>query len=86
VRDLEAGTRTEGGVSTRLSLPRSNVLAFDLDGGHRVVARPSGTEPKIKFYFDVRETVAEGEPFAAAKARAEASLDDLERAFLEVAR
>ena len=86
VRDLEAGTRTEDGVSTPLSLPKSNVLAFDLEGGHRVVARPSGTEPKIKFYFDVRETVAEGEPFSAAKARAETSLDDLERAFLEVAR
>ena len=32
-------------------LPQSNVLAFTLDNGDVIVARPSGTEPKIKFYF-----------------------------------
>jgi phosphoglucomutase len=36
-----------------LGLPRSNVLVFGLEDGSTVVARPSGTEPKIKFYFMV---------------------------------
>ena len=51
----------------------------------RVIARPSGTEPKIKYYFDVREPIAEGEDFGAAKARAEATLEALRAAFLEIA-
>ncbi len=36
-------------------LPRSNVLKFYLSGGSWVAARPSGTEPKIKFYYCIRE-------------------------------
>ncbi len=36
-------------------LPPSNVLAFDLSEGGRILVRPSGTEPKIKFYFELRE-------------------------------
>ena len=37
-----------------LTLPRSNVLRFSLKGGGFVMVRPSGTEPKIKFYFSVK--------------------------------
>jgi phosphoglucomutase len=47
-RDLIAGT------STVISLPKSNVLQFLLEDGSRISARPSGTEPKIKFYFSVK--------------------------------
>lgn len=38
-----------------IALPKSNVLKFIFEGGGFVMARPSGTEPKIKFYFCVRE-------------------------------
>ena len=86
VRDVERGLRRDrDGCETELALPRSNVLAFDLDGGARVVARPSGTEPKIKFYFDLREAVAEAEPHGEARARALGRLDALEQSFLELA-
>jgi phosphoglucomutase len=37
-------------------LPESNVLILELAGGNRVIARPSGTEPKIKFYFLMQDT------------------------------
>ncbi len=37
-----------------LTLPKSNVLQFYTEDGNRVTVRPSGTEPKIKFYFSVR--------------------------------
>jgi phosphomannomutase len=47
-----------------------------------VVARPSGTEPKIKYYFDLREQVQPGEPFPEARARAEARLASLIDGFL----
>jgi phosphomannomutase len=50
-------------------LPPSDVLVFKLDGGHRVIMRPSGTEPKLKSYYEVRSVVGEGESIATARAR-----------------
>jgi phosphomannomutase len=73
------------GSTTPLSLPKSDVLAFALASGSRIIARPSGTEPKCKFYFDVREPIAEGEPLVAANARAEATMKKLADAFVAIA-
>ncbi len=50
----EARNLLTGKVSPIL-LPKSNVLQFVLEDGSKISARPSGTEPKIKFYFSVRE-------------------------------
>lgn len=83
--DLEASTRTEGGVVRPLALPPSNVLVFELEGGSRVIARPSGTEPKVKFYVDLCEPMAEGEALAVARARADASMKALADAFVALA-
>jgi len=77
--------RTRDGQVSRLTLPPSNVLAFELEGGSRVVARPSGTEPKIKFYFDLRMAVADDEPFEAAELRASKRVAQLEAAFVAIA-
>jgi phosphomannomutase len=87
VRDYVAqtATRIEDGAVTPLTLPKSNVLTFDLAGGSRIIARPSGTEPKIKFYFDVREPVRAGEAIAEAEARAIATKSVLEKAFVAIA-
>ena len=83
VQDLTRGERrVRGGAVEKLSLPSSNVIAFELDGGHRVMLRPSGTEPKIKYYFDLRETIGEKEPVQSARARGERMLDTLVEAFL----
>lgn len=41
------------GQTTKLDFPQSNVLQFILENGDKISARPSGTEPKIKFYFSV---------------------------------
>ncbi len=51
--DYQAQTITDcaSGQVESTNLPKSNVLAFTLDNGDVIVARPSGTEPKIKFYF-----------------------------------
>ncbi len=48
-----------GQVLSGPGLPASNVLIFNLADGSKVIARPSGTEPKIKYYFMVvdRETI-----------------------------
>jgi phosphoglucomutase len=39
-----------------IALPKSNVLSFTFASGNKLFLRPSGTEPKIKFYVMVRET------------------------------
>ena len=52
-KDIVSGTETE------ISLPKSNVLAFFLDGGSKVIVRPSGTEPKIKTYFTAKQPTHE---------------------------
>lgn len=44
-------TNKETGEQTEITLPKSNVLVFDLAEGAKVVVRPSGTEPKIKCYY-----------------------------------
>ncbi|MFY2561344.1 phospho-sugar mutase [Corallococcus terminator] len=67
-------------------LPPSNVLALELEGGGRVTLRPSGTEPKIKYYFERKETPTAGEPLAQARARAEARLASFIDAFIALAR
>ncbi len=47
------------GETGPIHLPRSNVLQFILEDGSKISARPSGTEPKIKFYFSVNEPMAD---------------------------
>lgn len=76
--DLARGERrfADGRVEPT-ELPEGDVLALELEGGHRVMLRPSGTEPKIKFYFDVRVDIAPGEEIETARARGEALLNEL---------
>lgn len=51
VSDYLTGTCTEGDNVTKLTLPKSDVLAYRLADGADVIIRPSGTEPKIKVYI-----------------------------------
>jgi phosphomannomutase len=86
VSDLLAGTRRlRNGTVERLALPPSDVLVYALEGGSRIIARPSGTEPKIKFYFDVCEALAEGESPKAAEGRTKAKMGVLMAAFSRLA-
>ncbi|MDC1325670.1 phospho-sugar mutase [Ulvibacter sp.] len=43
----------EEGISEKLNIPLSNVLIYSTEDGSKIAARPSGTEPKIKFYISV---------------------------------
>ncbi|WP_343702852.1 phospho-sugar mutase [Chitinophaga sp.] len=52
---LQHVTTLATGEKMPIDLPKSNVLQFLLADGSRISARPSGTEPKIKFYFSVHE-------------------------------
>jgi phosphomannomutase len=84
--DYQQQSRLSGGKSSPLALPKSNVLAYELAGGSRVTVRPSGTEPKIKFYFELKETLTADEPMPAARTRAQQRLDAMEKNFLQLAR
>lgn len=50
---LQEGRDLITGNSWKIDIPKSNVLQFVLEDGSKISARPSGTEPKIKFYFSV---------------------------------
>jgi phosphomannomutase len=87
VTDMKNGERVvrASGAIEKLTLPSSNVIAYLLADGSRVTLRPSGTEPKIKYYFDVREPVAAEEPVSAARERARTKTDQLVSAFVSMA-
>ncbi|WP_191566181.1 phospho-sugar mutase [Metabacillus idriensis] len=64
IEDYKAGTRyyTETKTTEEITLPSSNVLKYYLEDGSWFCLRPSGTEPKAKFYFGVKgDTLAESE-------------------------
>ena len=60
---LQVSTNLQTGVQTTIQLPKSNVLQFVTEDGTKISARPSGTEPKIKFYFSVNTVLPNKESF-----------------------
>jgi phosphoglucomutase len=61
--ELQNGKDFESGDSWKIELPKSNVLQFVTEDGSKISARPSGTEPKIKFYFSVKTRLKNKEEF-----------------------
>ena len=70
VKDYQAQEITNliTGVKTAIDLPKSNVLQFITEDGSKISARPSGTEPKIKFYFGVKAKLEKAEDYDKVKA------------------
>ncbi len=56
------------GETENLTIPKSDVLIYYLEDGSKICARPSGTEPKIKFYFSVNTEIENLEEIQAAEA------------------
>lgn len=67
IRDylLQKSYQVESRTEHPINLPKSNVLQFFLEDGSKISVRPSGTEPKIKFYFGVVGTLNSKEEFDA---------------------
>ncbi|MBO6660225.1 MAG: phospho-sugar mutase [Roseivirga sp.] len=55
------------GEESDIDLPKSNVLQFILEDGSKISARPSGTEPKIKFYISVNQSLESKEQYDEVK-------------------
>jgi len=60
---LQKGKNLQTGETWQIQLPKSNVLQFITADGSKISARPSGTEPKIKFYFSVNTRLESREAF-----------------------
>ena len=65
--------------SSKTGLPASNVLQFITNKGTKVTARPSGTEPKIKFYFSVQEKLTQREEFDEIKQKLTQKIANIQR-------
>jgi phosphoglucomutase len=70
----------ENGNVTDIDMPEpSNVLQYFTASGHKVSVRPSGTEPKIKFYMEAKGTMATRGDYAEADAKAAAKIEAMKK-------
>ncbi|MGV3529075.1 MAG: phospho-sugar mutase [Flavisolibacter sp.] len=74
---LQEKTNLQTGDKEALQLPKSNVLQFITADGTKVSARPSGTEPKIKFYFSVNTKIKDAAEFPGAQQAMKKKIDDI---------
>ena len=74
---LQSGKNLGTGETWAIDLPKSNVLQFVLEDGSKISARPSGTEPKIKFYFSVNSTLENAAAFEETEARLDKKIEGI---------
>jgi phosphoglucomutase len=74
---LQTGKNLVTGETWTIHLPKSNVLQFLTEDGSKISARPSGTEPKIKFYFSVNTKLERKEDFDPVFASLEKKIADI---------
>lgn len=81
IRDYESlvSRNLLSGEEALLETPRSNVLQFLMENGSKVSVRPSGTEPKIKFYFSVSEKLESRESYKQQKAHLDQKIDGIKK-------
>ena len=70
---------TETGKEHGISLPNSNVVQFITEKGSKITARPSGTEPKIKFYISVNQKLENKADFQNVKEQLESRIDKIQK-------
>jgi len=64
-------------LKTKIALPKSNVLTFILEDNSKISIRPSGTEPKIKFYFSVTQAFIDGKEWNLIEKEMDDKIDKL---------
>lgn len=75
--ELRKGKNLQTGEEWEIKLPKSNVLQFILADGSKISARPSGTEPKIKFYFSVNTKLDSAANFDKVHGELNARIDGI---------
>lgn len=81
-KDFKALKQIDGnGNVTDIDMPEtSNVLQYFTESGNKVSVRPSGTEPKIKFYMEAKGTMATRDDFEEASAKADVIIAEMKKA------
>jgi phosphoglucomutase len=81
LRDIQLRRTTDlrTGTISEINLPSSNVLQFVLEDGSKISARPSGTEPKIKFYFSIKEKFQGADAYASQVQRIEEKIHRIQK-------
>jgi phosphoglucomutase len=77
--DYEKRVKTDlvSGKTEEITLPKSNVLQFITEDGSKISARPSGTEPKIKFYFSVKADLPSIDQFDGTQQKAKDKIQQI---------
>ena len=79
VKDYDASVQLEvaTGKETRMGFPKENALQLLTEDGSLISARPSGTEPKIKFYFSVNEPLTSREDYEKISAKLDEKINTI---------
>lgn len=72
---LSTSKNTVTGETTPIDIPKSNVLIYHTEDGTKIALRPSGTEPKIKFYISVNTELDNVSAFKATEQKLESRID-----------
>lgn len=80
-KDFQSLTQRDGeGHETAIDMPaKSNVLQYFCEDGTKVSVRPSGTEPKIKFYVEIKDNMQSAADYAACLDRAKAKVEEVKK-------
>ena len=84
IRDYKLGICKDMnfGVDTVINLPKSDVLQFFTEDGIKISVRPSGTEPKIKFYFSMNEPLESINELSGVEQELDDNLEELAKLFV----
>ncbi|MEZ9423631.1 phospho-sugar mutase [Vibrio lentus] len=78
IEDLQSSLRyIVGGDTETINLPTSDVLIYHLEDGSRIIVRPSGTEPKVKVYYETVTKFEGSETYDEARQRGEEYTNNL---------
>ena len=81
--DGNSGEQVVGGETRPSGLPASDLLAFQSEDGARLTVRPSGTEPKIKFYLELVGQAKDRAAVASTRARLDAEARALKTSLMQ---
>ncbi len=81
--DGQSGEEVVGNETRKTGLPPSDLLAFQSEDGARLTVRPSGTEPKIKFYLELVGQAADAAAVAATRGRLDSEARALKAALMK---
>ena len=71
---------TTTSTASSINIPKANVLIFTTEDGSRIALRPSGTEPKIKYYISVNKTLKIASEFESVELELEAKINEILKA------